>query len=75
MQHIGNQSSADIHQSILLSDEKVRLPEPSYTVLDSYNISDAPPRPNAYIRYVMFCYIGLQTEIGFRYQGNMASHY
>jgi hypothetical protein len=53
MQHIGNQSSADVHQSLLLSDEKVRLPEPSYTLLDSYNISDAPPRPNAYIRYVM----------------------
>ncbi|PNF20915.1 Peregrin [Cryptotermes secundus] len=50
--HIGNQSSADLHQSILASDEKVRLPEPSYTVLDSYNISDAPPRPNAYIRFI-----------------------
>jgi len=39
---------------MLTGDEKVRLPEPSYTILDSYNISDAPPRPNAYIRYVIF---------------------
>lgn len=75
MQHIVNQSSADLHQSILTSDEKVRLPEPSYTVLDSYNIGDAPPRPNAYIRYVLFCYIGLQTEIDLHYQGYMAWQY
>jgi hypothetical protein len=54
MQQVGNQSSTDLRQSMLTSDEKIRLPEPSYTILDSYTISDAPPRPNAYIRYVFF---------------------
>ncbi|KAK7871739.1 hypothetical protein R5R35_014013 [Gryllus longicercus] len=34
------------------AEEKVNLPEPCYTILDSYNISDAPPRPNAYIRFI-----------------------
>jgi hypothetical protein len=53
MQQAGIQSSADVRQGMLTSDEKVRLPEPSYTILDSYSISDAPPRPNAYIRYVI----------------------
>ncbi|KDR22426.1 Peregrin [Zootermopsis nevadensis] len=48
----GIQLSADLCQSMLSSDEKIRLPEPSYTILDSYNISDAPPRPNAYIRFI-----------------------
>lgn len=33
-----------------LMEEKIRLPEPCYSLLDSYDISDAPPRPNAYIR-------------------------
>lgn len=34
-------------------EQKIKLPEPSFTVLDTYNISDAPPRPtNAYIRFV-----------------------
>lgn len=27
-----------------------KLPEPNFTVLTDYNISDAPPRPNSYIR-------------------------
>ncbi|XP_068086582.1 peregrin [Anabrus simplex] len=35
-----------------MSEEKARLPEPCYSVLDSYNISDAPPRPNSYIRFI-----------------------
>lgn len=33
-----------------LEDAKLKLPEPSFIVLDSYNIPDAPPRPNSYIR-------------------------
>ncbi|XP_069684032.1 peregrin isoform X2 [Periplaneta americana] len=49
---VANQSSTDLRQTMLTNEEKVRLPEPSYTVLDSYNISDAPPRPNAYIRFI-----------------------
>ncbi|XP_049941218.1 peregrin isoform X1 [Schistocerca serialis cubense] len=34
------------------AEEKVKLPEPCFTVLDNYNISDAPPRPNSYIRFI-----------------------
>ncbi|XP_076255187.1 bromodomain-containing protein 140 isoform X2 [Rhynchophorus ferrugineus] len=30
----------------------VQLPEASYKELDDYNICDAPPRPNAYIRFI-----------------------
>jgi bromodomain and PHD finger-containing protein 1 len=29
-----------------------QLPEASYNELDNYNICDAPPRPNAYIRFI-----------------------
>ncbi|XP_044740751.1 peregrin isoform X2 [Chrysoperla carnea] len=29
-----------------------KLPEPSYKELPDYNICDAPPRPNAYIRFI-----------------------
>lgn len=30
----------------------VRLPEASYKELENYSICDAPPRPNAYIRFI-----------------------
>lgn len=30
----------------------VKLPEPCFKELDDYNICDAPPRPNAYIRFI-----------------------
>ncbi|XP_022907101.1 bromodomain-containing protein homolog [Onthophagus taurus] len=32
--------------------EHIPLPEATYKELDSYNICDAPPRPNAYIRFI-----------------------
>lgn len=28
------------------------LPEPTYRLVTDYNICDAPPRPNAYIRFI-----------------------
>lgn len=32
-------------------EQKIKLPEPSFSILENYNIADAPPRPtNAYIR-------------------------
>lgn len=31
-------------------ESKLKLPEPSFVILDTYNIPDAPPRPNSYIR-------------------------
>jgi hypothetical protein len=54
---------------MLTSDEKVRLPEPSYTILDSYNISDAPSRPNAYIRYVLFDKLVFKLILAFIIKG------
>lgn len=30
----------------------MNLPEASYKELEEYNICDAPPRPNAYIRFI-----------------------
>lgn len=41
-----------------MEETKLELPEPSFTVLDTYNIPDAPQRPNAYIRYVLLLNIG-----------------
>ncbi|RZF36903.1 hypothetical protein LSTR_LSTR004591 [Laodelphax striatellus] len=39
--------------SLAKSQEAVsKLPEPCFKVLDNYNIPDAPPRPNAYIRFI-----------------------
>ncbi|XP_075232701.1 bromodomain-containing protein 140 isoform X2 [Lycorma delicatula] len=39
--------------SLARSQEAVsKLPEPCFKVLDEYNIPDAPPRPNAYIRFI-----------------------
>ncbi|KAK6628515.1 hypothetical protein RUM43_002330 [Polyplax serrata] len=35
-----------------MEETKLELPEPSFTVLDTYNIPDAPQRPNAYIRFI-----------------------
>ncbi|KAL3270797.1 hypothetical protein HHI36_021320 [Cryptolaemus montrouzieri] len=34
------------------TDTTVKLPEASYKELENYNICDAPPRPNAYIRFI-----------------------
>lgn len=31
---------------------KLQLPEPSFKEMENYNITDAPPRPNAYIRFI-----------------------
>lgn len=30
----------------------ISLPEASFKELENYNICDAPPRPNAYIRFI-----------------------
>lgn len=31
---------------------ELKLPEAKFTTIDNYSIPDAPPRPNAYIRYI-----------------------
>lgn len=31
---------------------ELKLPEAKFKKLDNYNIADAPPKPNAYIRYI-----------------------
>nr|CAD7442809.1 unnamed protein product [Timema bartmani] len=41
-----------MEQASTLEDTKVSLPEPHFTILDSYNISDAPPMPKSYIRFI-----------------------
>lgn len=33
-----------------IEEAKLKLPEPTFITLDSYNIPDAPTRPNSYIR-------------------------
>jgi len=33
-------------------EQHIKLPEASYKELTEYNICDAPPRPNAYIRFI-----------------------
>lgn len=33
-------------------DTTLQLPEASFKELQDYNICDAPPRPNAYIRFI-----------------------
>nr|CAD7262693.1 unnamed protein product [Timema shepardi] len=41
-----------MEQASTLEDTKVSLPEPHFTILDSYTISDAPPMPKSYIRFI-----------------------
>lgn len=41
-------------EAVKVEEPKLKLPEPSFTVLDTYNIPDAPTRPNAYIRYCKY---------------------
>ncbi|KAL0275675.1 UNVERIFIED_CONTAM: hypothetical protein PYX00_003463 [Menopon gallinae] len=42
-----------VRSEVIKTEEpKLKLPEPSFTVLETYNIPDAPPRPNAYIRFI-----------------------
>lgn len=49
--------SMSMHQgglALTKSQEAVaKLPEPNFSVLTSYSISDAPPRPNSYIRLLI----------------------
>lgn len=48
-----NKSSVVVQAAIVPPPpEPPKLPEPSYKELPEYNICDAPPRPNAYIRFI-----------------------
>lgn len=49
IKEIKNSVRSDV---VKVEEPKLRLPEPSFTILDSYNIPDAPPRPKAYIRFI-----------------------
>lgn len=53
---INNSLCMSVHQgglALTKSQEAVaKLPEPSFSVLTDYSISDAPPRPNSYIRFI-----------------------
>ncbi|KYB26065.1 Peregrin-like Protein [Tribolium castaneum] len=42
----------DIGRFEQAQEPSAQLPEASYKELDNYNICDAPPRPNAYIRFI-----------------------
>nr|CAD7594410.1 unnamed protein product [Timema genevievae] len=44
-------------------DVKLLLPEPCFRVLESYNIRDAPPLPNSYIRFIERSIEELDAEI------------
>lgn len=48
---LANQIVTQGSLSLAKSREAVtKLPEPCFKVLDNYNIADAPPMPNSYIR-------------------------
>ncbi|XP_063219960.1 bromodomain-containing protein homolog isoform X2 [Bacillus rossius redtenbacheri] len=44
-------------------DSKLNLPDPSFRILDDYKISDAPPMPNSYIRFIERSAEELDTEV------------
>nr|CAD7431380.1 unnamed protein product [Timema monikensis] len=44
-------------------DVKLLLPEPCFRILESYNIRDAPPLPNSYIRFIERSIEELDAEI------------
>lgn len=46
----GKDSKSVVRPEVKPDETKLKLPEPSFSVLNSYNIPDAPPRPKAYIR-------------------------
>ncbi|VEN51779.1 unnamed protein product [Callosobruchus maculatus] len=46
------ETKAEPDKSQVISETTMNLPKASYKELETYNICDAPPRPNAYIRFI-----------------------